>query len=72
MGVCNSPDFAQEIMEDIFHDMHEELNIYMDDIGIFDNDFDEHMEKVCKVLTCLQETGFTINPLKCDQLLVYA
>ena len=66
MGICNSPDFAQEIMEDIFKDMLQDIEIYIDDIGIFDDDFDEHMSKVRRVLTRLQENGFTVNPLKCE------
>ena len=66
MGVCNSPDFAQDIMEDIFKDMMHEIDIYIDDIGIFDEDYDTHMTKVRKVLTRLQENGFTVNPLKCE------
>ena len=66
MGVCNSPDFAQEIMEDIFKDMLKDIDVFIDDIGIFDNDFDAHMEKVGRVLTRLQENGFTVNPLKCE------
>ena len=66
MGVCNSPDFAQEIMEDVFKDMKNDIDIFIDDIGTFDEDCDAHMEKVCKVLTHLQENGFAVNPLKCE------
>ena len=32
MGVKQSPDFAQEIMEEIFHDM-DDVDVYIDDIG---------------------------------------
>ena len=66
MGICNSPDFAQEIVEDIFKDMLQEIEIFIDDIGIFDDDLETHMTKVRKVLTRLQENGFTVNPLKCE------
>ncbi len=66
MGVCNSPDFAQEIMEDMFKDMKNDIDVFIDDIGIFDEDCDAHMEKVRKVLAHLQENGFTVNPLKCE------
>ena len=66
MGVCNSPDFVQEIMEDTFKDMKNDIDVFIDDIGIFDEDCDAHMEKVRKVLAHLQENGFTVNPLKCE------
>ena len=66
MGVCNSPNFTQEIMEDIFRDMIPDIEIFLDNIGIFDDDFDMHMTKIKHVLHHLQENRFTINPLKCE------
>jgi hypothetical protein len=33
MDVKQSPDFAQEVTVDIFHDM-EDIKVYIDDIGI--------------------------------------
>jgi hypothetical protein len=35
-GSKQSPDFAQEVMEDIFRDM-EDIKVYIKDIGIFAN-----------------------------------
>ena len=66
MGVCNAPDLGQEIIEGVFHDMKDDLEVFIDDIGIFDDDFDSHIAKVEKVLLRLQEKGFTVNPLKCE------
>ena len=66
MGICNSPDYAQEIMETVFKDMRDDLEVYIDDIGIFDDDYDEHMRKLRKALSILQDNGFRINPLKCE------
>jgi hypothetical protein len=68
-------------MEDIFRDMILKIKIFLDNIGIFDDDFDMHMTKIKCVLHHLQENGFTINPLKCKwamqetdwlEVLVYA
>ena len=65
MGICLSTDIAQEIMETVLQDI-EEVEIYLDDIGIFNDDWDSHLRTIQKVLTRLQENGFSINPLKCQ------
>ena len=45
MGVKQSPDFAQEVMEDIFHDM-DYVDVYIDHrIGIWLLD-NEHAERI--------------------------
>jgi hypothetical protein len=65
MGIKQSPDFAQEIMEDIFRDM-EDVEVYIDDIGIFAQSWEHHQAIVAEVLKCLESNGFTVNPLKCE------
>jgi hypothetical protein len=65
MGIKQSPDFAQEIMEDTLRDI-EESEVYIDDIGIFNNSWEEHLSSLARVLTRLQDNNFTINPLKCE------
>ena len=65
MGLKCSPDFSQEVMENIFRDISE-TEVYIDDIGVFTNSWEEHMKVLCIVLQKLQENGFTINPLKCE------
>jgi hypothetical protein len=63
MGLKCSPDFAQEIMENIFREV-EDAEVYIDDIGAFSNSREEHMALLSKILTLLQDNGFTVNPLK--------
>ena len=64
MGLKPAPDFAQSIMEEVLHGL--DVEVYIDDIAIFSDDYDEHLEKVSQVLQRLQENGFRINPLKCE------
>jgi hypothetical protein len=42
MGLKSSPDFAQEVMENIFRDVAE-VDIYIDDIGIFSDSWEQHL-----------------------------
>ena len=65
MGLKCSPDYAQEVRENIFHDV-EESDVYIDDVGIFSNDWESHMRVLDTVLNKLVSNSFTVNPLKCE------
>ncbi len=65
MGLKCSPDFVQETMENIFHDING-AEVYINDIGAFSPNWEHHLKLFCTILTKLQENGFTVNPLKCD------
>lgn len=68
MGVHNSPDHAQEIMEGIFLDLQDRgVEVFIDDIGIFTSStLDDHFQLVREVLLRLEKNGFRCNPLKCE------
>ena len=66
MGICQSPDIAQEVMEKVVKDICDDLEVYIDDIGIFSNDWNDHMCILDKVCDRLQQKGFSVNPLKCE------
>ena len=65
MCVNQSPDIAQEIMEDLFRQL-DEVYVYIDDVGVFNNTWQEHLTSLQKVLTLLQDANFTVNPPKCE------
>jgi hypothetical protein len=64
MGLKRSPDFAQKVMKNFFREV-QDAEVYIDDIGAFSNSWEEHMALLSKILTLLQDNGFTVNPLKC-------
>jgi hypothetical protein len=60
-----APDFAWDVMENIFCDVND-AEVYINDIGAFSNSWEEHMALISKILTLLQDNGFTVNLLKCE------
>ena len=65
VGIKQSPDVAQEIMEGAFRDM-DEMDAFIDDVGAFSDDFESHLASLEKALKLLEDNGFTVNPLKCE------
>jgi RNase H-like domain found in reverse transcriptase/Reverse transcriptase (RNA-dependent DNA polymerase) len=66
MGVKQTPDFAQQIMEEVMEGLTE-TEVYLEDVGIFgEGSFEAHLTSLERVLTRLQDANFTINPLKCE------
>ena len=65
MGLKISPAFAQSKMEQCL-DGIDEQDVYIDDVGVFTSDWQHHVAVLDKILTRLEDDGFTINPLKCE------
>jgi Reverse transcriptase (RNA-dependent DNA polymerase) len=63
MGVNQSPDIAQEIMERVLSSIMEEIECYIDNITALSDDWESHKTLLNKLLTKLQNAGFTVNPL---------
>ncbi len=61
MGLKFSPNFVQETMEIIFHNINDS-EVYINNIGAFSPDWEHHLKLLRTILTKLQENGFTVNP----------
>ena len=64
MGIKQSSDIAQEVMENLFCD-YDNVEIYIDDIGCFSSNYSTHIKTLDIILTCLEQNRFTVNPAKC-------
>ena len=65
MGIKQSPDIAQEVMENLFRDL-DDVEIYIDDIGCFSSTYSTHIQTLDVILTRLEQNSFTVNPSKCE------
>ncbi|XP_073307370.1 uncharacterized protein [Primulina huaijiensis] len=69
-GLCNAPATFQRCMLSIFCDMVENcLEIFMDDLTVFGNTFDNCLENLEKVLKRCEEKGLILNWEKCHYMI---
>jgi hypothetical protein len=65
MGLSNSPSTFQRAVDAVLGDLKWKICFgYFDDVGVFSNSFEEHLEHLRIVLTKLWEAGFTLHPKK--------
>ncbi|KAL7474431.1 hypothetical protein ACHAW6_000406 [Cyclotella cf. meneghiniana] len=54
MGLKCSPDIAQSIVESVLGGIND-ADIYIDDVGVFPQNWDRHIKLLCKILCHLHE-----------------
>lgn len=65
-GLVNSPATYQRLMEQILGDLHLDICfIYLDDLIIFSETYEEHLERLQMVLQRLREHNLKLSPKKC-------
>ena len=65
MGIKQSSDIAQEVMENHLHDI-DDVKIYIDDNGCFSSTFVAHAQTLDMILTHVEQNRLTVNPSKCE------
>lgn len=69
MGLTNAPATFQRLMQTCLNDyIFLILLVYLDDIIVYSNTFDEHIERLDRVFTRLREHGLKLKPEKCHFL----
>ena len=65
-GLTNSPSTFQRVMELIFGDLNlSEVILYLDDVLVFSETFDEHLVRLDKVFSRITENGLKLKGSKC-------
>ena len=65
-GLTNSPSTFQRVMELIFGDLNQtEVILYLDDLLVFSTTFEEHLHRLKRVLTRIEDNGLKLKGSKC-------
>ena len=65
-GLTNAPATFQRLMECVLAGLTgEQCLIYLDDIVVFSNTFDEHLKRLNNVFLALRNAGLKLKPSKC-------
>ena len=68
-GLSNAPATFQRLMMSCLGEQnYVTCLLYLDDIIVFSANFDEHIERLGKVFSCLREHGLKLKPSKCNLL----
>ena len=64
-GMVNSSATFQRLVDEVLRDCNSFCRQYIDDVAIFSNSWQEHLEHLDTVLTKIHEAGLTVKPSKC-------
>jgi hypothetical protein len=65
-GLCNAPATFHRMMNNILRDfLHQFVNIYLDDVFIYNRTVEEHLEHMRLVLQRFKEEGLKLRLTKC-------
>lgn len=65
-GLHGAPATFQRLMDKVLQSCDHCSAAYLDDVVIFSNTWEEHVQHLSPVLGKIQEVGLTINPAKCE------
>ena len=65
-GLCNAPGTFQRLMEFVLAGFQwQTCLVYLDDVTVYGQDFDEHLKRLREVFQRLSKAGLRLKPSKC-------
>lgn len=64
-GLKNSAATFQRVMNEVLHEHREYASAYIDDVAIYSNSWEEHLDHLRKVLETIRKVGLTVKAAKC-------
>ena len=65
-GLKNTPAVFQALMEKVLGNCRYFSAVYIDDVLVFSNSWEEHLVHVGRVMQALRVAGLTVKPSKCQ------
>ena len=66
-GLCNAPGVFQRLMERVLSRLNwKDCLVYIDDVLVWSNSFEEHMRKLNEIFTIFRRTGLKLKTAKCN------
>ena len=65
-GLCNAPSTFERLMDNVLRGLKWYICLcYLDDVVVYSEDFESHLERLETVFKCFKEAGLTLNNKKC-------
>ena len=65
-GLHNAPATFQRMMNDVLRECFDFCQVYIDDVAVYSTTWEEHVEHLRRVFTCLREANLTLKMAKCQ------
>ena len=65
-GLSGAPATFQRMMDTLIHGLEDSTGAYIDDITIFSESWDEHLQHIRQVFLRLRDNHLTAKPVKCQ------
>lgn len=65
-GMCNAPASVKQSLMTIVVSGRDGCAVYLDDVVIYSDTWEDHVNRIPKLFKHLQEADLTVNPAKCE------
>ena len=70
-GLSGAPSTFQQMMDSLIKDKHDFAEAYLDDLIIFSNTWEDHMQHLRTILQQLHRANLTVKPQNCQLSLTW-